>query len=89
MRPCKMALDQWLSAPLCELALSLWATNCLESEGIATVRDLVVRSDEELLEVRNFGESPLQEVKYQLQERGLRLRMKKNSDGVWIFGDEP
>ena len=61
---------------LAELELSVRATNCLESEGITTVRDLVIRPDEELLEVRNFGETTLKEVKAKLQERGLYLGMK-------------
>ena len=61
---------------LAELELSVRATNCLESEGITTVRDLVIRTDEELLEVRNFGETTLKEVKQKLDERGLNLGMK-------------
>ena len=61
---------------LAELELSVRATNCLESEGITTVRDLVIRTDEELLEVRNFGETTLKEVKIKLEERGLHLGMK-------------
>ena len=61
---------------LAELELSVRATNCLESEGITSVRDLVIRTDEELLEVRNFGETTLKEVKQKLQERGLALGMK-------------
>ena len=48
---------------LAELELSVRATNCLESEGITTVRDLVIRTDDELLEVRNFGETTLKEVR--------------------------
>jgi DNA-directed RNA polymerase subunit alpha len=59
-----------------ELELSVRATNCLESEGITSVRDLVIRTDEELLEVRNFGETTLREVKAKLAERGLQLGMK-------------
>src|SRR5215471_8154145 len=47
-------LERKLSMSLAELELSVRATNCLESEGITTVRDLVIRTDEELLEVRNF-----------------------------------
>ena len=43
---------------------------------ITTVRDLVIRTDEELLEVRNFGETTLREVKAKLGERGLHLGMK-------------
>jgi DNA-directed RNA polymerase subunit alpha len=61
---------------LAELELSVRATNCLESEGISTVRDLVSRSEEELLEVRNFGDTTLKEVKIRLEERGLKLGMR-------------
>lgn len=69
-------LERKLNMSLAELELSVRATNCLESEGITTVRDLVIRTDEELLEVRNFGETTLKEVKQKLEERGLRLGMK-------------
>jgi len=69
-------LERKLNMSLAELELSVRATNCLESEGITTVRDLVIRTDEELLEVRNFGETTLKEVKAKLQERGLQLGMK-------------
>jgi len=69
-------LERKLNMSLAELELSVRATNCLESEGITTVRDLVIRNDEELLEVRNFGETTLKEVKIKLAERGLALGMK-------------
>ncbi len=71
-----LELERKLNMSLAELELSVRATNCLESEGIATVRDLVSRTDEELLEVRNFGETTLKEVKTKLAERGLSLGMK-------------
>src|ERR671933_1418025 len=69
-------LERKLNMSLAELELSVRATNCLESEGITTVRDLVIRNDDELLEVRNFGETTLKEVKLKLAERGLQLGMK-------------
>ncbi len=69
-------MERKLAMSLAELELSVRATNCLESEGITTVRDLVIRTDEELLEVRNFGETTLKEVKQKLQERGMYLGMK-------------
>jgi len=69
-------LERKLNMSLAELELSVRATNCLESEGINTVRELVSRSDDELLEVRNFGETTLREVKAKLQERGMHLGMK-------------
>ncbi len=69
-------LERKLNMSLAELELSVRATNCLETEGITTVRELVSRSEDELLEVRNFGETTLREVKGKLQERGLHLGMK-------------
>jgi DNA-directed RNA polymerase subunit alpha len=69
-------LERKLNMSLAELELSVRATNCLESEGITTVRDLVIRNDDELLEVRNFGETTLKEVKAKLTERGLALGTK-------------
>ena len=69
-------LERKLNMSLAELELSVRATNCLESEGITTVRDLVNRTDDELLEVRNFGETTLKEVKAKLADRGLSLGMK-------------
>jgi DNA-directed RNA polymerase subunit alpha len=74
--PVDHELERKLNMSLAELELSVRATNCLESEGITTVRDLVIRSDEELLEVRNFGETTLREVKNKLAERNLYLGMK-------------
>src|SRR5689334_1987424 len=65
------ALEAKLNMPLADLKLSVRASNCLESENIATVRDLVRRSEDQLLEVRNFGETTLHEVQEKLAELGL------------------
>lgn len=72
-------LERKLNMSLAELELSVRATNCLESEGISTVRDLVMRSEEELLEVRNFGETTLKEVKIKLDERNLKLGLRSSA----------
>jgi DNA-directed RNA polymerase subunit alpha len=69
-------LERKLNMSLAELELSVRATNCLETEGITTVRELVLRSPDELLEVRNFGDTTLREVQQKLQERGLTLGMR-------------
>jgi DNA-directed RNA polymerase subunit alpha len=74
--PVDMELEEKLSQSLAELNLSVRATNCLESEGINTVRDLVSRNEDQLLQVRNFGETTLQEVRERLSAIGLRLGMK-------------
>jgi len=70
------ATEAKLNLPLSELKLSVRASNCLESENIHTLRDLVVRTEEQLLEVRNFGETTLNEVKEKLADLGLRLGMR-------------
>lgn len=75
-------LERKLAMSLAELELSVRATNCLESEGITTVRDLVIRSEEELLEVRNFGETTLKEVQEKLEERGLTLNTRLPAAGA-------
>ncbi|MGE3313973.1 MAG: DNA-directed RNA polymerase subunit alpha [Planctomycetaceae bacterium] len=74
--PVDLELEEKLGQSLAELNLSVRATNCLESEGINTVRDLVSRSEDQLLQVRNFGETTLQEVRDRLGAIGLRLGMK-------------
>lgn len=74
--PVDLELEEKLSQSLAELNLSVRATNCLESEGINFVRDLVVRSEDQLLQVRNFGETTLTEVRERLGTIGLRLGMK-------------
>jgi DNA-directed RNA polymerase subunit alpha len=69
-------MEAKLNMSLAELKLSVRATNCLESENIHTVRDLVTRSEDQLLEVRNFGETTLNEVREKLTELGLHLGMR-------------
>jgi DNA-directed RNA polymerase subunit alpha len=70
------AMDSKLGMSLAELKLSVRAMNCLESENIHTVRDLVQKSEDQLLEVRNFGETTLTEVKEKLHELGMYLGMR-------------
>ncbi len=69
-------LEAKLSTPIAELKLSVRATNCLESENITTLRELVSRSEDQLLEIRNFGDTTLTEVKQKLDELGLHLGMR-------------
>ena len=61
-------------APLSELRLSIRATNCLESDGIAMVRELCRRTADELLKIRNLNEATLKEICEKLAARGLRLQ---------------
>ena len=70
------ALESKLGMTLADLNLSVRATNCLEAENIRNVSDLVIRTEDSLLEVRNFGETTLNEVKEKLTSIGLRLGMR-------------
>ncbi|MBP89791.1 MAG: DNA-directed RNA polymerase subunit alpha [Planctomycetaceae bacterium] len=70
------ALESKLNLSLAELQLSVRAMNCLESENINTVRDLVQRNEDQLLEVRNFGDTTLTEVREKLTELALHLGMR-------------
>jgi DNA-directed RNA polymerase, alpha subunit/40 kD subunit len=64
-----------------DLRLSLRASNCLEVEGVQTLKDLVAKSREEILEFRNAGETTLQEIEEKLTELGLALGMTAGSGG--------
>ena len=57
------------------LELSVRSKNCLDSENVALMRDLVQMSEPELLKVRNFGKTSLKEVKSKLAALGLSLGM--------------
>lgn len=57
-----------------DLALSVRSYNCLKREGINTVGELVQKSESELMDIRNFGEKSIDEVKAKLAELGLSLR---------------
>lgn len=64
-----------LNMSIQELDLSVRANNCLESAKISTVRDLVQKTDADLLKVRSFGKTSLREVKRKLADMGLSLGM--------------
>jgi DNA-directed RNA polymerase subunit alpha len=58
-----------------DLNLSVRSYNCLKREGINTVGDLVQKSESELMDIRNFGQKSIDEVKAKLEELGLGLRV--------------
>src|SRR4029077_20126506 len=68
-------LQQKLDMTVQELDLSVRANNCLESAKIGTVRELVKKTDADLLKVRSFGKTSLREVKRKLADLGLSLGM--------------
>ena len=64
-----------LSMPISVLDLNARAAHCLEAEGVKTVRDLLSKSEKELLAMRNFGKVTLDEVAESLEEQGLEVGM--------------
>jgi DNA-directed RNA polymerase subunit alpha len=63
-----------LDMPIEELDLSVRSYNCLKRAGINTVGELVNKTDEEMMKVRNLGKKSLEEVKQKLGALGLSLR---------------
>jgi DNA-directed RNA polymerase subunit alpha len=68
-------LQQKLNMTIQELDLSVRASNCLESAKIQNVRELVKKTDADLLKVRSFGKTSLREIKRKLADLGLSLGM--------------
>lgn len=69
-------LEAKLNMLVADLKLSVRANNCLEAAQIRVVRDLVQRTEDQLLEFRNFGETTLTEVREKLTVLGLHLGMR-------------
>lgn len=57
-----------------ELDLSVRSYNCLKRAGINTVQELVQKSEDEMMKVRNLGKKSLEEVQNKLVEMNLNLR---------------
>ena len=68
-------LKEVLSRPISTLDLSVRASNCMREEKIETVGELVRRSKDDLLQVKNFGKTSLREIEKKLDELGLQLGM--------------
>jgi DNA-directed RNA polymerase subunit alpha len=68
-------LDALLSKQIDELDLSVRSANSLKNANIHTLRDLVRRSEKDMLETKNFGKKSLEEVQEVLDKLGLSLGM--------------
>jgi DNA-directed RNA polymerase subunit alpha len=63
-----------LDLPIEDLDLSERPSNCLKRAQINTVGELLTKTEDDLLNITNFGQKSLDEVKQKLDERGLSLR---------------
>jgi DNA-directed RNA polymerase subunit alpha len=76
----KIQREKYLSKPVAELELSVRSSNCLEAAQIVTIRDLVVKTEQDMLKFRNFGRKSLNEIKDILATMGLSLGMTLDDD---------
>ena len=67
-------IDKVLEMNIDELELSVRSYNCLKRAGINTVEELVNKTSEDMMKVRNLGRKSLEEVLAKLKELGLGLR---------------
>jgi DNA-directed RNA polymerase subunit alpha len=66
-----------LELPIEDLDLSERPRNCLKRAQVNTIGELLLKTDDDLLAITNFGQKSLDEVKAKLDERGLQLRIKE------------
>jgi len=75
-------LDALLAKQIDELDLSVRSANSLKNANIHTLRDLVRRSEKDMLETKNFGRKSLEEVQEVLDKLGLSLGMNVPAVGA-------
>jgi DNA-directed RNA polymerase subunit alpha len=72
--PVDLVMSSEMSTPIESLDLSVRSYNCLKREGINTVSELVALSEHQLMNIRNFGQKSVDEVRDKLVELGLSLK---------------
>ncbi len=72
--PVEAVMSNELATPIESLDLSVRSYNCLKREGINTVSELVALSEHQLMNIRNFGQKSVDEVRDKLVEMGLSLK---------------
>lgn len=73
--------NEYLDRSVEELELSVRSNNCLKNANIKTIRDLVQRTESEMLKTKNFGRKSLNEIKEILATMGLSLGMRFDENG--------
>ncbi len=73
--------NEHLDRSVDELELSVRSYNCLKNADIKTIRELVQKTEMEMLKTKNFGRKSLNEIKEILSEMGLGLGMKFDEHG--------
>ncbi|MBE3073129.1 MAG: DNA-directed RNA polymerase subunit alpha [Acidobacteria bacterium] len=75
-QPLTSVLNESLDKSVEELELSVRSYNCLKNANIRTIRELVQKTEAEMLKTKNFGRKSLNEIKEILQSMGLSLGMR-------------
>lgn len=75
-------LEAVLGKSLDEFDLSVRTANCLKNASIGTVRELVSRTENEILEIKNFGKKSLEELQELLDRLGLAFGMDAGGAGA-------
>lgn len=70
--------SRWKSMSIEELELSVRSFNCLKRASINTVAELIGKTPEEMMKVRNLGRKSLEEVNEKLIDLGLSLKLDEN-----------
>jgi DNA-directed RNA polymerase subunit alpha len=73
--------NEYLDRSVEELELSVRSNNCLKNANIKTIRDLVQKTESEMLKTKNFGRKSLNEIKEILATMGLSLGVKFDESG--------
>lgn len=81
-------IQRLLDKSIEELELSVRSFNCLEAAQIKTIRDLVQKTESEMLKYRNFGRKSLSEIKAILKDMGLGFSMKLDENGIPVPAGE-
>ena len=72
--PTEAGLSPELAMPIEELDLTVRSYNCLKREGINTVSELIALTEDQLMNIRNFGSKSVDEVRDKLHSMGLKFK---------------
>ena len=72
--PVEAGLAPELATPIEDLDLTVRSYNCLKREGINTVSELIALSEDQLMNIRNFGSKSVDEVRDKLASMGLKFK---------------
>jgi DNA-directed RNA polymerase subunit alpha len=72
--PADTFMAEQMSMPIEQLDLTVRSYNCLKREGVHTVGELLGRSEADLMDIRNFGQKSIDEVKAKLVSLGMSLK---------------